>query len=223
MTFAVVILQAMAPAGATSPDAPREDYFGRSTPAPSTSRAPMRGQAATTVRINPPALTGPAPHPQVSESSQPQEWFDAFDTYVSFYNPTKEDEIDMKASFNQEVERVTKFCRTVAKVARNYRILAQKLKSLPIATSVPEARSYRDRMVQWYNDSALIYEDMIRPRPAARTKEELNSMIQDITERSEAQKTIFETLISLDGEIRLHHHVTPPKNDDALRRYAGHH
>src|SRR4029078_1278919 len=116
---------------------------------------------------------------------------------------------------------VTQFCNTVAKISRNYRILAQKLKALPIPTSVPESREYRDLMVEWYKDSALVYEDMVRPRPAARTKEELNGMITDIKDRSENLKAQFETLLKMDTDIRRRYSVQPPKSDDALRQYAG--
>lgn len=129
----------------------------------------------------------------------------------------------MKVSFNQEVERVTQYCNLVAKIARNYRILAQKLKSLPVPTAAPETREYRDHMVDWYRDSALVYEDMVRPRPPARTKEELDSMIKDVTNRSENLKAQFETLAKTDTEIRRRYSVQPPKQDDALRQYTGHH
>lgn len=220
MTIAVMTLSAMAPAGAAAPDAPREDVFGRSTgQAP---QAPIRGHVAS-VRINPPQSTVKDPHPQVSKDSPPQEWFDAFDAYGAAYRPSFEDAYVIQDDFNQEAEKVQKFCTTVAKVARNYRSLALKLKSLPIPASMPDVRTYRDRSVDWYNDSAEVYEDMVRPRPPAKTREELTAMIQSIKDRSESLKANRELLYQLDTEIRRHHHVNPPKIDDAIYSYAGHH
>lgn len=225
MTIAVMTLSATAPASAASPDAPREDVFGRTTgTTPGTPSNPANGRIPhTTVHINPSAPAPASPHVTVSQGSPPQQWFDAFDTYIATYKPSEADQERMSAPFNQEVERVTRFCNTVAKIARNYRILAQKLKSLPVPTSVPETREYRDLTVEWYNDSALVYEDMIRPRPAARTKEQLNSMIQEIKDRSDNLKQQYETLAKMDSDIRLKHAVQPPKQDDPLFKYAGHH
>lgn len=222
MTLVVMMLSALSPAGAASPDSPREDVFGRTTGSAPKATPQVRG-GVSTVRINPSAPAPKAPHPRVSASSSPEQWFDAFDTFVAVYKPTEADQYIMNKPFNQEVERVTQFCNTVSKIARNYRILAHSLKTLPIPVSMPESKEYRDLVVDWYNDSALVYEDMVRPRPAARTKEELNAMIQEITDRSENLKAQFETLLKMDTDIRRHYNVSPPKSDDALRQYAGHH
>jgi hypothetical protein len=224
MTFAVMTLPAMAPAGAASPDAPKEDVFGRTTGTPPGPHAPPHGRVSgSTIHIGPSAPAPNSPHPIVSTGSAPQQWFDAFDDYVAAYKPTPSDELNMNKPFNQEVERVTLFCNTVAKVARNYKILAQKLQSLPIPNQAPETKEYRNQMVTWYSDSAGVYDDMVRPRPAARTKEELNAMIKDLNDRSENLKANFETLAKMDSDIRLQYHVNPPKQDDPLRKYAGHH
>lgn len=222
MTLVVMMLSALSPAGAASPDSPREDVFGRTTGSAPKATPQVRG-GVSTVRINPSAPAPKAPHPRVSASSTAQEWFTAFDTYVAVYKPTDDDRFEMNKPFNQEVERVTQFCNTVSKIARNYRILAHSLKTLPIPVCMPESRRYRDQMVDWYNDSALVYEDMVRPRPAARTKEELNAMIQDITDRSANLKEQFETLQLKDTDLRRHYSVLPPKHDDALGDYTGHH
>lgn len=223
--IAIVMLSATLPVSAAYPDAPREDVFGRTTGAAVPAK-PIRGHASTnTVRIAPSAPVPQVPHPPVSASSTPQQWFDAFDTYVVVLGPTAGDKVIMNKPFNQEVERVAAFCNTVSKIARNYRILAHTLKTLPMPISMPDpkVRVYRDQMIDWYNDSALVYEDMIRPRPAARTKEELNSMIQDIKDRSENLKQTLSMLQEMDQDIRRQFHVNPPKGDDALGDYTGHH
>ena len=227
MATAAMILSAIAPAGATQPGAPVEDRFDRST-VPSQQapmRAPLTGHAHTSsVRINPPAPFVNVPHPEVAKDSSPQQWFSALDLYVAYFRPSDTDRFTINTPFNDEVEKVTAFCKTVSKVARNYRALAQKLKSLPIPTTLPDAnevREYRDLLVNWYNDSATVYEDMVRPRPPARTKEELNGMIQGIKDRSESLKANLELLQKMDSNIRLKCHVDPPDYDDAIKTYAG--
>ena len=224
MTIAILTQLSMAPAGAASPDAPKEDVFGRTTVLPPGARTTIRGHAsASTIQIRPSSPPPTEPHPLVSTASSPQQWFDAFDEYVAVYKPTPIDELKMNEPFNQQVERVTSFCNTVAKIARNYRLLSKKLEALPVPVQVPDASEYRDQIVSWYRDSALVYEDMIRPRPPARTKEELNRMIEDLNERSAGLKKMSQTLAQMDSDLRLRYHVQPPQYDDALRKYAGHH
>jgi hypothetical protein len=223
MTIAVMTLVATAPVGVASPDAPREDVFGRNTGNPKVPRARVHGGVSTTVRLGPSEPPPNDPHPAVSQASSPQQWFDAYDDYVAAYKPSSTDKVNMNKPFNQEVERVQTFCNTVLKIARNYKMLAQKLQSLPVPVQAPETREYRDQMVSWYKDSALVYEDMVRPRPPARTKEELTRMINDLNERSEELKKNYETLVAMDTDIRRAHHVNLPKQDDPIYGYAGHH
>ncbi len=227
MIMIIVTLTAtLLPASAAYPEPPREDVFGRTTAASPTSRPPIRGHAsANSVRIAPSAPVPDMPRMPVSASSTPQQWFDAFDTYVMKLGPGYEDRLVMRTEFNQTVERVTAFCNTASKIARNYRILSKTVKSLPMPLSMPDSKVklYRDQMAEWYGDSAQVFEDMVRPRPAARTKEELNSMINDIKSRSDGLTEKLAILQQMDQEIRRDYHVNPPKNDDALGNYTGHH
>lgn len=227
MALAAMTLSAIAPAGATQPGAPVEDRFDTSTgPAPQApTRGPIHGHVSS-VRINNPAPADSVrvPNVRVSKDSTPREWFTAMDAYVGAYRPTKKQRYNMREDFGQEVEKVTLFCKTVSEVAHRYRLLAQKLKSLPIPDTLPdpaEVKEYRDLLANWYNSSAAVYEDMIRPRPPARTKEELQRMIQELKDRSEGLKENLALLQEMDSNIRLKCHVDPPKYDDAIGDYTG--
>lgn len=223
MALAAMILSAIAPAGATQPRSEvREDRFDRSTPPPAPTRAPLTGNVYS-VRTNPQPVLN-VPHPEVTKQSTPQEWFNALDTYVGFYRPSDKDKYVINTPFNDEVEKVTAFCKTVAGVAHKYRALAKNLKAMPISTNLPDqqkVKEYRDLLANWYDDSAVVYEDMIRPRPAAKTREELQGMINSIRDRSESLKSNLELLQKMDSDIRLSCHVDPPKYDDMIRKYAG--
>lgn len=224
MAIAAMTLSSIHPAGAASPDAPREDVFGRTTGTPPAQRTPIRGHVSSTAIHKQPMSVAREPRPKVSEKSNPQEWFDAFDAYWDFYKPTKKDEFTVNSPFNQEAEKVTIFCQTVSRISRNYRILAQKIKTLPSPVEMgEELKEYKSLMANWYEDSALVYEDMVKPRPPARTKEELNSWIKDISDRSESLKQNLGVLHQMDHDMRRKFHVNPPKSDDALYGYTGHH
>lgn len=202
--IAMLILSANSVVCAAAPAKHKGDYFGRST-----NSAPPSAKSIFTNE----------PHPAVSTASTPIQWFAAFDDYMGFYRPSEVDKYIMSQNFNQEVERVMDFCKTTKKVEIIYRTLSQRLHSMPIPLSLPEAREYRDLCSNWYLDSAQLYEDMIRPRPAARTKEELDSMLQEITDRSESLKLSRSRLLVMDSNLRRKYSINPPKYDDALFQY----
>lgn len=193
----------------------REDVFNVNTsPAKPAQQAPAVPKFTNPV-ITPAMAVGP--RPRVSVGSSPVEWFAAFDSFINFYKPSHDDRFIMTQNFHQEVERVNAFCAVSAKLAKTYRILAKKLESMPIPNSMPEARKYRDLHVAWYNDCALLYEDMVRPRRPARTQEELNAIIKDLDERSLGLKDSFETLSMMDLDLRKKNGVRP---NDALTEYT---
>ena len=216
MAIAIMSQSTVVPAGAAAPDSPnspREDVFHTNT------------RPTPPHRSSPPSLTpNPASYPEPTISIQrgttPQQWFDSLDILVAFYRPNRDQQMTISMGFDNEVEHVTVYCNTLAAVAKNYRKLVRRMKSMPIPDTIPEARSLRDNSVTWYSNAALLYEDMSRPRPAARTKEELQSMLTDISDRSLSLKESFGRLEMLDKDMRLHYSVTPPKYDDALNEYT---
>lgn len=212
-----------APANAAYPDG-QSDFFGRTTaptpsPAPRPSSAPTRIQAGVQHTVVRPA-PWVGPRPQVSDSSTANQWFEAVDSYVGYFRPTNADAVIVDTPFNQEVERVEQFCRTMVKISRNYRILAKRISSMPVPMSVPEARQYRDMYCTWYNDQAQLYEDLVRPRKPARTKEELAAVMNELKDRSESLTEQFARLQQMDMDVRKKLGVHAPRYDDALHDYA---
>jgi hypothetical protein len=217
--FAVVTASLSMTLSMVSPafaQAPREDVFHTNTT--QHGRVQQRGP-----RVPSSAMPNPeesAPRPRLGRMSSPQQWFEGMDSLVGYYRPSAQDQMIMNKPFNDEAERVTLFCNTLSRVAKNYRILAQKIKNLPTIDAMPQSGQLRDNLVDWYNDSALVYEDMIRPRPPARTREELDRMMRDIDNRSDQLYTSYGKIWELDGDLRLSKSVNPPKYADALNEYT---
>lgn len=207
-------------AGAASPDRSQGDYFGRTT-APAVPARPASRPIPVGIQHNV-VRPGPwvGPRPVVNVGSTPTQWFEAVDEYVGFFRPSEIDRAVLDTPFNEEVERVEEFCRTIAKISRNYRTLAKRLASLPIPNNLPEARKYRDLHAAWYDDQALLYEDMVRPRKPAKTKEELDGLMKDLRDKSEALASQFTTLQLVDSDLRKKHGVHSARYDDALRDYT---
>lgn len=212
MAASAMVLSMVLPAFA---DAPREDVFHTNT------NQVHRGRVQQ--KVPPSAMPNPeqyAPKPIITRMSAPKDWFRAMDDLVGYYRPNVQDHMILDKPFNNEVERVTLYCHTLVRVAKNYRILAQKLSSLPVIDSMPQSKILRDNLVDWYNDSALVYEDMYRPRSPARTQEELKGMIKDISDRSESLKNSYSTIWGMDNNLRLSKSVDQPRYDNALLEYA---
>lgn len=208
-------LSTVAPAGAVPP-APREDVFHTNTGSSFRQNRP-HGSVPSAAEPNPEQY---APRANITRGSSPQQWFEAMDNLVGYYRPNVQDHFILDKPFNNEVERVTQYCNTLCRIAKNYRILAQKLKSLPVIDQMPQSKILRDNLVDWYNDSALVYEDMYKPRPPARTQEELHRMLRDITDRSEGLKNSYATIWGMDNDLRLKMAVNQPRIDNALMEYA---
>lgn len=217
-------MSCLSTAGAASPtDHSRGDVFSTTTTNPSRpapNRIPVRIEQNVVRPTTPAPWVGP--RPVVTAGSSPTQWFEAVDEYVAYFRPSLADRTIVDAPFNQEVERVEQFCRTIAKISRNYRTLAKRLSSLPIPHTLPEAQQYRDLHVTWYNDQAQVFEDMVRPRKPARTKEELDATMKDLADRSEGLGNQIALLQQMDSELRKKHGVHPAKYDDALRDYYTH-
>ena len=151
----------------------------------------------------------------------PTQWFEAVDNAVVKLRPTAADDAILNRPFNQDPERVDKWCDTAGKVARNYRQLARTVKTLPVPSGMgSDVKEYRTLISDWYDDAALVFEDMIRPRPAATTMEELESQLNDIKQRGQALARSNSDLAKLDKSVRKTYKVHRANYDDALTQYV---
>lgn len=214
LTSAIMVASTFATvAQATQPNAQQGahgDYFGRSTaPHPSGAMQQQRPIAAPPWRM-----------PIVTPQSTPLQWMEAYDEAVGHFKPTYDDAVILKRPLNQEVERVMEWSKTTAKIARNYRLLAKTIRNMPAPTKMPEAVAYRNNMADWYDDTASVMEDTIRPRPPARYKEELDAELQQIHDRSEALRQTYRALKLIDSNLRVQYNIHQPRHDDALLKYT---
>lgn len=147
-------------------------------------------------------------------------WFDAVDIAVYQHQPNQEEKVLLGRAFNKEANRVIAWTNTTANVARRYRELARILKTMPIpaGTSNSDLPAYKTLAADWYNDTAELMEDWIRPRVPAGTQEELKAQLDEMDQRSEAQAATRKDLDQMDKKLREQFDVRPP--DDALMRYV---
>ncbi len=192
---------------APAQSAPQVEYFGRVT-------APQTGTVSKST------AEAIAAQKAQSAKSVPVKWFEAVDDVVGTHKPSNADRVILSRSFNQEAERVQQWIEIATKVAKNYREVAKTLRSMPVPEKFEAFKEYRDLRAEWFADAANIYEDMVRPRRASRTMDELEETIKQIEARAQSVQKTNMQLAMMDRNLRSIHHVHPSKYDDALQKYV---
>lgn len=176
---------------------PQGDYFSAGIP----SNSAMQGEVSALKK-------------------QATQWFEKFDETVCSYRLTDSEHVVLSRSFKQEAERVREWTNVATKVAKRYRALVMTLKATPVPGSLPELKQLRDSTSDWYSDAADIYEDLTKPRPPAKTMEELDELLDDIKSRAQTLSTQFNNIKSLDMTTRSKYGVHQAFANDALRKYV---
>lgn len=191
----------------------QEEFFNRNTANPS-AVANRPGTAPTA--------------PTFGQKTPVTVWFETFDNAVGSHMATLDEKYVLSAEFGSppQLERVVKWTNTAATVAKRYRELARMVKQYQVPgvlRSDPMAANlvtYKSSLAEWYDDSASLLEDYIKPRPPARTVEQLDDQLAVMHERSEKLKLSMTHLQEMDSKLRGHFNVHPPKYDDALMKYV---
>lgn len=197
----------------------------------------MHAAPPPTPLYSPPALTGMnstympgrAPREHVPGGKTEEIlWFEAMDALVIGHSPSGEDQIKLTQDFNQKPERIAQWVETARKVIGNYRHLSQQLRYMPILPGfdrpVGQMRvsvsSYRNMVADRYEDSAQLLEDWIKPRRPAKTREELESQLNQLHKRADNMKQVNASLQLIDSDLRAQYSVHAPRQDDALWTYV---
>ncbi len=213
LTFLLAASSMPITAVAASPH--QSDYFGRSTNSSAATPSPV-----------PRASVSPQA-PVYNENVNGKKWFEFFDDAVFAHQPTDKERVILTKPFNQDAQRVIEWTNTAAKVARQYRELARNIR----ATRVPgclapspgdtiTVEDFKNQTADWYDDSAAIFEEYIRPRKPAKTVEELDETLLRVHERSQALTANKAALDTMDKSLREHFNLPLNLHEDAVQKYA---
>lgn len=193
------------------------DFFGRTTAPPT--------NPSTSVRI--PATTAKQEYHYGTKPGQ--KWFAALDAQVGSHLVTEQELTVLSNGYGNppQLERVIEWTNTAAGLAKKYRALAKILRSMPIPEEVTEdsvggirADFFLNKMAQNYEDQAAVLEEYIKPRRAARTKEELEEQLARVHDQSVTVKNSATHIAMMDTKLRSHFVVPPPRYRDALWSYV---
>ncbi len=170
--------------------------------------------------VNKPAATHKAPWEVSSDNAPLAAWFVKYDQLRSDYRPTEKDKVILTRPLMQQAERVQQWTNTANKVSKNYKLLAKTIRTLTVPSGLSDIKEYRDLMADWYEDAAEVYLDLIRPRPAAKTIEDLQEQLDAVKKRSEGLANNISNLKNMDRELRQRYNIQPALQDDAIQQFV---
>jgi hypothetical protein len=147
-------------------------------------------------------------------------WFDAYDNLIDSLQPTAQERAILTEPFNQNPDRVNRWIITAHRVAIKYRQLGAQIKAMQVPARLSNVQELRDLTSDWYNDAASIYEDLIRPRRPAKTREELDHTLGQIKERADTLAQSNGSLHTLDTSLRKSMGVHLALRDDPIRQFV---
>ncbi|MGD9684027.1 MAG: hypothetical protein AB7W16_22895 [Candidatus Obscuribacterales bacterium] len=156
----------------------------------------------------------------MSDDSPALRWFENYDMQRFTYQKSPADRAVLRRPFNQEAERVKAWTDTAGKVAYNYRELAKLLRASTAPDGHQDIDEFRKLMADWYDDEASVYEELIKPRPPARTREDLDEQLLAVKSRAASLKDNYKALNAMDIELRQKYRVHLNKNEDPLTKYV---
>jgi len=167
------------------------------------------------------AVAAPGAMDQAGAGGTPEtRWFEQLDAIIFSGYPSPLEKSILSRTFNQEAERVQEWTAIAGNVSSRYRRTAKALRNLPVPSNWTEMDQYREARADWFDDAATIYEDMIRPRRPARTIEELNSQLAEISSRADQLGKTKQANRDFDRSLRRRYRVHAPKETDALTGYV---
>jgi len=167
------------------------------------------------------AVAAPGAMDQAGAGGSPEtRWFEQLDQIIFRGYPTPFEKSILSRTFNQEAERVQEWSAVAKTVSTRYRQTAKGLRDLPVPSNWTEMDQYREVRADWFDDAATIYEDMTRPRRPARTIEELNSQLAEISSRAEQLGNTKQANRDMDRTLRRKYRIHAPIQTDALTKYV---
>lgn len=187
---------------AAAEDAARKEQIRRATTVPEN---PMGQAGALAIMSNP-------DDPVVR-------WFEDMDKNIGRNSKTSQEVAILKRPFNQTVERVAEWSSVAGKVASKYHYVAILLRNMQYPPGKTDLKEYANLTADWFADSAAIYDDLLKPRRAAKTQEELDEGLNSILERAKALKEMNKTLLAMDMDLRKKYRVHTRTDQDPLQQY----
>jgi hypothetical protein len=158
--------------------------------------------------------------PEMRNITTAPQWFDQFDKLTDKYSPTAGDKVILQRPMLRQVERVNEWTAAAARVSKGYMTMSRTLKAMPIPPGMTDLKQFRDLTADWYHDSAGVFDDLIRPRPPAKTIEELQDQLNEIKNRSDNLSTTLVALDEMHDSLCKQYKANSPLHTDAFQKFV---
>jgi len=196
--------------------APTDEVFSAIPEVKKTNAKPPNYQVAPNAVAAPGAMAMYQPGPTTPEVR----CMEAMDEIVYQGHPTVQERITLQTPFNQNPERVRRWVDAARAVSKRYHMTAKQLRLMTTPASAPDLKTFADSRADWFDDAAMVYEDMFKPVRAARTIEELDSKLKTVQDRADQLDNQKKTILSADRNLRRKYRVHAPRKTDALTIYV---
>jgi hypothetical protein len=147
-------------------------------------------------------------------------WFEEYDRAKADAKPNPAEQLVLSRPMNQELSRVQEFITTVGRISKRFRALAKTLRKMHVQDNWGQVKDLRDGEADFYEQTASVFEEMIKPRPPSKTMEELQAKQKELQDHANSAKQYGETLISMDRGLRSTFGVHLDRSTDDLAKYV---
>jgi prefoldin subunit 5 len=201
-------------ADSKSKSAPRIDYFGSSTSieAPKATKKPPAKEL-------PVGSAGSESLESVAIKTPVVICFERIDDIRAKYVPSEKEKVIITRPINQQAERLQQWVETARSIANEFTTCSKTLRAAKIPADCDDLVDFRNMTADWYADVACVYSDMIKPRPSAKTIEQLQAQADSFKQRQASLKTTQKQLARMEDKLRKQYRVHKDINTDALSQY----
>jgi hypothetical protein len=195
--------------------APRIDYFGAVTSV----------DAPKATQTKPPAPKLPAGSPgaesleSVAIKTPDVICFERIDDIRAKYLPTAAEKVIINRPINQQAERLQQWIETARNISKEYLTCSKTLRTAKIPADRDDVVDFRNMTADWYADVACVFSDMIKPRPSAKTIEQLQTEADSFKKRQASLKVTQKTLAQMETDLRQKYRIHKNMNTDYFTKY----
>ena len=145
---------------------------------------------------------------------------ESMDEIVFQGHPTEQERITLQTPFNQNPERVRRWVEAAKTVSKRYHMTAKQLRLMTTPASAPDLKTFANSRADWFDDAAMVYEDMFKPVRPSRTIEDLEGKLKVVQDHADQLDNQKKTILTADRNLRRKYKVHAPRKTDALYIYV---
>lgn len=146
-------------------------------------------------------------------------WFENFDDIIFTMGPSDHEKFILKRPIDQDSERLKEWIDATNSMARKYRVIAKKIRSMNPSQFIADIREFQTESANWYDDNAQLCEDLTAPRRPAKTYEELERAYNNFMVRARNLGALSHSITELNTKLRDRYDVHQPKYTDPSAKY----